>query len=80
VHQVVIYIRESNEQAVTARMNTMREWLDHRRVEPSTFRYIFEPSGFVFQVDFKVKEEAASFAKEFGGCVMPGSTARKFAA
>jgi hypothetical protein len=56
-------------------MNHMREWLDHRRFEPSTFRYTFEPAGFVFKSVFTIEAEAIAFATEFGGRVMPASRA-----
>jgi len=41
VFSVEIYVHDSGEQAVTAQMNSMREWLDHQRFEPSTLRYTF---------------------------------------
>ena len=67
---VQIRISDIDENAVTARMNAMREWLDHCRFEPSTFRYRFQSRGFVFQVDFKAEAEAVAFAQMFGGRVM----------
>ena len=67
---VEIPILESDEDALTARMNAMREWLDHRRVEPSTFRYTFAELGMLFRVDFSVEAAAAAFAREFGGRVI----------
>ena len=48
-------------------MTAMREWLDHRRFEPSTFRYTFSARGILFEVDFAVEAEAVAFAREFGG-------------
>jgi hypothetical protein len=79
VFPVVIRIREQSEEALTARMDAMREWLDHRRIEPSTFRYTFESRGLVFQVDFKLASEAVAFANEFGGRVIPVSPEMKMA-
>ncbi len=64
---VEIPILESDEDALTARMNAMREWLDHRRVEPSTFRYTFAELGMLFRVDFSAEAAALQFAREFGG-------------
>jgi hypothetical protein len=66
---VEIHIRGRNEDALTARMTAMREWLDHHRSEPSKFLYTFVASGILFQVDFPVEAEAVAFAREFGGCV-----------
>ena len=48
----------------------MRQWLDHPRVEPSTFRYTFISPGIVFRINFKTEGEAAEFATEFGGRVL----------
>ena len=45
----------------------MREWLDHRGVEPSTFRYTFTAPGILFRVDFAAEAMAVAFAREFGG-------------
>jgi len=42
---VQISAPEQDEKGLTARMNTMREWLDHCRFEPSVFRYSSKPSG-----------------------------------
>jgi hypothetical protein len=64
---VEIRISDHDEKALTARMMAMREWLDHRRFEPSTFRYTFQPPGLHFRIDFSKEEEAAAFADQFGG-------------
>lgn len=69
---VEIRIVERDESALTGRMTVMREWLDHERYEPSTFRHTFIASGIRFRVEFKIEAEAVAFAQEFGGCVMPG--------
>ena len=76
---VEIRIRENNEKVVTEKMTSMREWLDHRRFEPSTFRYRFEPPGLVFQIDFKLEAEAMAFAHGFGGRVMRVSAGKQAA-
>jgi hypothetical protein len=64
---VEVRIAEHDEDALTARMTAMREWLDHRRFEPSTFRYVFIAPGILFRVDFSVEAAAVAFATEFGG-------------
>ena len=64
---VEIRVEERDEDALTARMTAMREWLDHRHFEPSTFRYSFAVPGLVFQADFKLEAEAAAFATAFSG-------------
>jgi hypothetical protein len=71
VFSVEIRIPEMDEKALTARMNAMREWLDHRRVEPSVFRYTFDPPGLLYRVDFRTKSDAVAFANQFGGQVIP---------
>jgi len=68
-----VEIRIDDEDALTEKMAAMREWLDYRRFEPSTFRYIFELRGMLFRVDFAIEAEADVFAKEFGGRVIPVS-------
>ena len=67
---VEIRVYERNEDALTARMSAMREWLDRHRFEPSKFLYTFVASGILFQVDFAVQSDAAAFARQFGGRVI----------
>jgi hypothetical protein len=67
---VEIRIREPDEDALTARMTAMREWLDHRQFEPTTFRYTFTAPGILFRVEFSVEAAAVAFAREFGGRVI----------
>lgn len=50
-----------------AEMTRMRTWLDSRRFEPAVFRYEHAREAVVIRVDFTVEEEAAAFAREFGG-------------
>ena len=76
---VEIRIRDNNERVVTEKMTSMREWLDHRRFEPSTFRYTFEPPGLVFKVEFKGEAEATAFAHAFGGQVTRVSAGKQAA-
>jgi len=64
---VDIQMHEPAEDALTARMTAMRQWLDHQHFEPSTFRYTFTGSGIVFLVYFALATEAAAFAAEFSG-------------
>jgi hypothetical protein len=61
-------------------MTSMREWLDHRRFEPSAFRYRFEPPDLVFQVEFKTEAEAVAFANTFAGRVTRVSAGKQVAA
>jgi len=70
---VEIVIGSGDEDALQEKMRIMREWLDHRRFEPSTFRYKFSSPGILVCVEFKVETEAAGFAKEFGGRALPAT-------
>jgi hypothetical protein len=73
MYPVEIRIRERDEDALTARMTAMREWLDHHRFEPAKFRYTFEAPGIVYRVDFSDEAPAVAFAKEFGGRLIADS-------
>ena len=64
---VEVCIPERDEDALTARMTAIREWLDHHRFPASTFRYTFTSPGILFQVDFSIEAAAVAFAREFGG-------------
>jgi len=60
-----------DEAGFTERMNQMRAWLDHARYEPSRFRFSSadaRPIG--CRVHFKTEDEAAAFARQFGGRVL----------
>jgi len=63
-------------------MTAMREWLDRRHLEPSTFRYTFAAPGILFRVDFSVEAAAVAVAREFGGRVIgaPADMAQQAAA
>ena len=65
-----VEIRIEHEYALTAQVAGMREWLDHRRIVPTIFRYTFASPGVVFRVEFAIEAEAAAFAAEFGGRAM----------
>jgi len=70
LYPVEIIFGQYTEDALTARMTEIREWLDHRRFEPSTFRHTFTKSGLLFHVDFKLQAEAELFARDFEGRVI----------
>lgn len=59
----------ADENKLAATIEAMRTWLDHKRYEPTVFRYGFGGPRIVFQVDFAVEAEAIEFAKAFGGVV-----------
>jgi hypothetical protein len=51
-------------------MSDMRSWLDHNRVEPAGFRYSLGTPATSFRVEFKIEEDAISFANAFGGRIL----------
>jgi hypothetical protein len=67
---LAVEVRIFNEEALVAAMTGMREWLDHRHFEPTTFRYTFNSPGIVCRVEFADESEAAAFAEAFGGRVV----------
>jgi hypothetical protein len=65
-----VEIRIDDERGFVHVMNGMREWLDHRRAELTTFRYTFTSPGVLCQIDFISDQEASEFAQAFGGTVL----------
>lgn len=55
---------------LTERMNRMRAWLDHQRLEPGKFRLCRVGERQMVRVSFNLEREAAAFASEFGGSVL----------
>ncbi len=55
----------------TERMNQMRAWLDHQRCEPTRFQFSYADARSIgCRVHFKTEDEAAAFARQFGGRVL----------
>ena len=52
---------------LTGEMNRMRAWLDHHRLQPSSFRLVRTGNARIVRVRFKSEDEAAAFASEFAG-------------
>ena len=54
---------------LAANMMAMRDWLDRRRLGPNAFRCLpdRDRAGIVIRVDFEDKQDAADFARQFGG-------------
>jgi hypothetical protein len=65
---IPVEIRRADK-AITQLMSEMREWLDHHRFEPDSFRQIVTPEGIICRLEFKIPEEADAFATAFGGYV-----------
>lgn len=62
-----VEIRLSDDRLLIDCMKRASEWLHFRGISAETFRYIFEPSGVVYRVDFARAAEAVSFAARFSG-------------
>jgi hypothetical protein len=59
------------EDGLQEQMNQMRAWLDHQRYAPSQFRVSdagAQSTG--CRIYFKAADEAAAFARQFGGRVL----------
>ena len=60
-------------------MSQMRLWLDQRRIEPSSFRYVAGSSLATVRVGFKAESDASAFAEHFGGPVRRVAQAERVA-
>ena len=68
---LAVEIEIHDEHALTDAMAAMRQWLDHRRFEPASFRCTFARSGACCRVDFPKEAEAEEFARAFAGKLVP---------
>ena len=66
MHTVTIRLRPGE---LSVRMAAMRIWLDERRFEPSSFSCHDGEAHVLLRVEFKVPDEAATFARQFDGKV-----------
>jgi len=68
----MLYVAEISvsEDDLDDRMNRMRAWLDHQRFQPSSFRLRRVDDRRIVRVLFKIEDEAAAFASEFGGSLL----------
>jgi hypothetical protein len=67
---VEICIPKGTKNTLTVGMTAMRQWLDHRRFEPSIFRHTLTSRGFIILIDFKLNAEAVEFSRNFGGRIL----------
>ena len=68
----MFYIAEApvTDDDLDEKMNRMRAWLDHQRIQPSSFRLSLAGDKPVVRVSFEVEAKAAAFAAEFGGSML----------
>ena len=64
-----VEIRIAEEESLSDRIAVMLTWLEHRRIQPETYRYTFQPAGVLFRTDFALETEALDFAEAFGGSI-----------
>jgi len=64
-----VEIRIAEEITFSDRVEAMRQWLDHQRIEPTTFRGKFDRQPIIIRVEFAVHADAVAFAEAFGGQV-----------
>jgi hypothetical protein len=55
------------EDCLREQMNEMRAWLDHQRFAPSRFQVSDAAQSTSCRIYFKAGDEAAAFARQFGG-------------
>jgi hypothetical protein len=57
---------EQSEGSFGATMNVIRSWLDHRKIEPASFKSVVEAdSGVGFEIAFNSENEARLFEQAF---------------
>lgn len=66
-HMFPVEVPLADENKLAETIESMRTWLDHRRFEPTVFRYSFGGARIVFQIDFAAEAEAVEFARAFNG-------------
>ena len=64
---LAVEIAIQSEDALIDAMAAMRQWLDHRRFEPASFRCAFAGAGVFCGVDFPKDTEAEELARAFAG-------------
>ncbi len=71
--QVDVFVPSADR--VLKEMKAIRIWLDERRFEPATFRYMAASRGSLLQVYFTIETQARTFASAFDGVLIATSTA-----
>ena len=53
-------------------MNDIRTWLDHRKIQPASFKPAVNPAnGVGFEIAFNGEDEAYLFEREFARLIQP---------
>jgi outer membrane lipoprotein-sorting protein len=53
-------------------MKKIRVWLDHHKIDPSSFRTTVDGRGYLLSIDFRSEKLAEIFRKQFG----PGESSK----
>ena len=62
----VVRVEKKPESSFGTAMNDIRAWLDHRKIEPVSFKPVAQAdSGVEFEIGFNSAEEANLFQHEF---------------
>ena len=62
----VVRIEKSPESSFGAIMNDIRAWLDHRKIEPTSFKPVAKADrGVGFEIGFNTEDEAELFERNF---------------
>ena len=62
-----VRIERTTEAFVGDTMNEIRSWLDHRKIQPASFRSLpVDGGGAGFEIGFNSEDEAHLFEKAFG--------------
>jgi len=75
----VVEIHHASE-GLAAPMSQMRNWLDGKRIEPSTFQLSIIRSGTLFRLTFCERSQATAFARAFHGRIVVDTEDRTLAA
>jgi hypothetical protein len=62
----VVRVVEKPDSSFGAIMNDIRAWLDHRKIEPVSFKPVAQAdTGVGFEIAFNSEDEAGLFEREF---------------
>ncbi len=63
----MIWVEQPFGSTLAETMTEIRAWLDHRKIQTTSFQPVSQDGGVGFQIGFKTEDEAELFRQEFGG-------------
>jgi hypothetical protein len=66
-----VRVRVSQSQNLGETMKNIRVWLDHHKIHPASFRTTADATGYLLSIDFRSKETAEQFRRQFAAAVTP---------